>query len=158
MVRALPYIVPIALALYALIDLSRSQVVERAGIRPLAWVAMIVLLPVVGPVAWIAVSRSRRVGGTSRPASPGRPSMPGGPVRPTRRPGPVAPDDDPDFLWRLDQQHLRQTDGHPTDRAGERPQEPAGARPQDEAGDGPKGPDRPAPPAEDDSPAPDPAS
>ena len=153
MVRALPYIVPIALALYALIDLSRSQVVERAGIRPLAWVAMIVLLPVVGPVAWIAVSRSRRVGGTSRPASPGRPSMPGGPVRPTRRPGPVAPDDDPDFLWRLEQQHRRQTDGHPTDRAGERPQEPAGERPQDEAADGPTGPDRPAPPAEDDSPA-----
>lgn len=152
MVRALPYIVPIALALYALIDLSRSQVVERAGIRPLAWVAMIVLLPVVGPIAWIAVSRSRRAGGTPRPAAPGRPSMPGGPVRPTRRPGPVAPDDDPDFLWRLEQQRRRQTGGHPTDRAGDRP-EAAGERPQDAAGDGPKDPDRPAPPAEDDSPA-----
>ncbi|WP_188037645.1 PLDc N-terminal domain-containing protein, partial [Actinotalea sp. JY-7885] len=80
MVRALPYIVPLALALFALIDLSRSSAVERAEIHPAAWVAIIVLLPVVGPVAWIAVSRSRiaaarrAAGGTAptRPA-PGRP-------------------------------------------------------------------------------------
>ncbi|MBX9246237.1 PLDc_N domain-containing protein [Actinotalea ferrariae] len=112
MVRALPYIVPIALALFGLIDLSRSNAVERAGIHPLAWVAIIVLLPVVGPIAWIAVSRQRAAAarqaasgggrGTARPA-PGRPQ--------TRRTGPLAPDDDPDFLWKLEQERRRQARG-----------------------------------------------
>lgn len=95
MVRALPYVVPIALALFALIDLSRSAVVERAGIHPAGWVAIIVLLPVVGPIAWIAVSRSR-----SRDARAASAPGPGLPRR--HRPGPVAPDDDPDFLRGLD--------------------------------------------------------
>lgn len=116
MVRALPYIVPLALALFALIDLSRSSSVERAEIHPAAWVAIIVLLPVIGPIAWIAVSRTRSAaarnasGGTTPPRPvPGRP----GP-RP-RRTGPVAPDDDPDFLWRLEQQQRRRrhTEGAP---------------------------------------------
>lgn len=110
MVRALPYIVPLALALFALIDLSRSSSVERAEIHPAAWVAIIVLLPVIGPIAWIAVSRTRSAaarnasGGTTPPRPvPGRP----GP-RP-RRTGPVAPDDDPDFLWRLERDQRRRT-------------------------------------------------
>lgn len=153
MVRALPYIVPIALALYALIDLSRSQVVERAGIRPLAWVAIIVLLPVVGPVAWIAVSRSRRTGGTPRPAGPGRPNLPGAPTRPLRRTGPVAPDDDPDFLWRLGQQQRRRSGEHPTNPAGALPGDPDAEHPHDPGAERPQDPDRPAPAAGDDSPA-----
>ncbi|WP_199425013.1 PLD nuclease N-terminal domain-containing protein [Actinotalea solisilvae] len=107
MVRALPYVIPIALALFALIDLSRSSAVERAEIHPLAWAAIIVLLPVVGPVAWILVSRQRaaaaRHGGSAGPSGPARP----GPARPPRRSGPVAPDDDPDFLWRLEQERRR---------------------------------------------------
>lgn len=107
MVRALPYVIPIALALFALIDLSRSSAVERAEIHPLAWAAIIVLLPVVGPVAWILVSRQRaaaaRQGGSAGGAGPVRP----GPTRPPRRSGPVAPDDDPDFLWRLEQERRR---------------------------------------------------
>lgn len=110
MVRALPYIVPIALALFALLDLWRSTQVERAQIHPAAWVA-IILLPVIGPVAWIVVSRSRRSrAGTGSPA-PGRPG-PAGPAgrRPTRS-GPVAPDDDPDFLWRLEQEQRRRAKG-----------------------------------------------
>ncbi len=123
MLRALPYIVPLALALYALIDLSRSRPVERADLHPAAWVAIIVLLPVIGPVAWIVVSRGRRrADGTPVPgARPTRPGPTGG-GRPVRRRGPVAPDDDPDFLWRIEQEQRRRrrsagTDGDPTPEA-----------------------------------------
>ena len=105
--KALVYVVPIAIAIYALFDLARSEVRERAGIHPLAWVAVIVLLPVIGPLIWILVSRLQD-GDAARPASQSRQF----PTRPSRT-GPVAPDDDPDFLWKLDQQRRRKdgTDG-----------------------------------------------
>lgn len=109
MVRLLPYVVPVALALYALIDLSRSEPGERADLTTTGWVLVILLLPVVGPVAWIVVSRLRRSSagaGSTRPPV-GRPSP--GP-RP-RRSGPLAPDDDPDFLWRLEQERRRREGG-----------------------------------------------
>ena len=108
--KALVYVVPIAMAIYALFDLFRSEVRERAGIHPLAWVAVIVLLPVIGPLVWILVSRlQQQQGGATRPPSQSRPF----PTRPPNRTGPVAPDDDPDFLWKLDQQRRRKdgTDG-----------------------------------------------
>lgn len=98
--RALVYVVPIALAIYALFDLARSLPEERAGVQPWAWVLAILLLPVLGPVVWLFVSRSA----SPRP----RPDAPRGPFRPPTRPsGPVAPDDDPDFLWRLEQERRR---------------------------------------------------
>lgn len=120
MLRALVYVVPIALAIYASIDLSRSLPEERAGLPRWAWLAIIVLLPVLGPVVWIVVSRYYRSEAQARPR-PVPPVAPGrGPVRgpmrpPTRRPGPVAPDDDPEFLWRLEQQRRRAAGEPPTD-------------------------------------------
>lgn len=99
--------VPVALAIYALFDLYRSEPVERAGVQPLVWVVVIVVLPVVGPIAWIFVSTTRRAEAKAA-GSPGRTPIPGtpgrSPLRPPRRTGPVAPDDDPDFLRHLDQQ------------------------------------------------------
>lgn len=107
MLRLLVYVVPVALAVYALFDLYRSEPSERAGVRPLVWVLAIVAVPVLGPIAWIFVSTTRRA--EARAAGP-RPSAPSGrsPLRPTRRPGPVAPDDDPEFLRHLDQQWRRE--------------------------------------------------
>lgn len=107
--KALVYVVPIAIAIYALFDLARSEVHERAGIHRLAWAAVIVLLPVIGPLVWILVSRLQQQGGPTRTPSPSHPF----PTRPPSRSGPVAPDDDPDFLWKLDQQRRRKdgTDG-----------------------------------------------
>lgn len=104
MLRALIYVVPVALAVYALIDLVRSTPTERPGLSRWVWVAIVVLLPVVGPIVWL-VLRRRAAGATgARPApGPRRPGTPGGP----RRTGPLAPDDDPDFLWRLEQQQRR---------------------------------------------------
>lgn len=111
--RALVYVIPVALAIYALIDMSRSQPSERMGISPFAWVPVIVLLPVLGPLIWILLTRlSQESGAGPTGAPPGR-------VPPIRRTGPRAPDDDPDFLWRLDQQRRRKRgpDATPPDDA-----------------------------------------
>lgn len=97
----LVYVVPIALAVYALFDLWRSEPVERAGLRRWVWVLIVVLLPVVGPIAWILVSRTYRARGGRAARRGPRPG------RPPQRRGPVAPDDDPDFLRRLEQEQRR---------------------------------------------------
>lgn len=115
--RLLVYVVPVALAIYALIDFSRSEPSERAGIRPLVWLAIIVLLPVIGPIVWIVISRTSGSSGRRAP----RPSR-GPSPRPwtARRPGPKAPDDDPEFLWRLEQERRRRrAAGEPVDDAGD---------------------------------------
>jgi hypothetical protein len=152
MARALPFIVPVALALYALIDLSRSTAVERAGLHPAAWAAIILLLPVVGPIAWIVVSISQRnsQGAPARPSSGPRGGSAGsssGRTRPGRRQGPVAPDDDPDFLWRLDmQQRRRRRTDAPTESPSDGPSvTPAGSDDQGEPTDPSTGKPHPAP-------------
>lgn len=79
--RALPLILLVALTVFAVVDAvltPREQLPSKGW-----WVVGILLLPVVGPLAWITVGRrARRESGGS-----------GGAPRP-----PVAPDDDPDFL------------------------------------------------------------
>jgi hypothetical protein len=81
MSRALPLIVLVALTVFALIDAimtPREQLPAKVW-----WVLGILLLPVVGPLAWLLVGRRARRGSGGS----------GGASRP-----PVAPDDDPDFL------------------------------------------------------------
>ena len=152
MLRALVYIVPVALAVYALIELARSEPSDRAGLHPLAWAALIVLLPVVGPLTWIVVVRSQarvQEGGRAAPGGSvpraGSPGARGG--LPPRRPRPVAPDDDPEFLWRLDQQQRAASgQGGPEGRTDDPPVSPdADAPPAPEDGErGPVGPKDPS--------------
>lgn len=80
--RALPVILLVALTVFAIVDavLTPREQMPKKGL----WVLAIVLLPVIGPIAWLTVGRrARRQSGGSG----------GGTPRP-----PVAPDDDPDFL------------------------------------------------------------
>jgi hypothetical protein len=89
--RALPILVALVLAVYALIDCLQTDPAEVPGPRRPIWLALIVLLPVVGPVVWIVASRLRRR-----------------PHRPRQVPRVVAPDDNPDFLREIrdvDEQH-----------------------------------------------------
>ncbi|WP_194522130.1 PLD nuclease N-terminal domain-containing protein [Cellulosimicrobium sp. JZ28] len=108
MLRVLLPLLAVGLAVYALVDLASSDEDERGGIPRGLWVVLIILLPFLGPIAWILVKRSAsRSGARSRPAGrPGPGSAAGGARR--RRNAPVAPDDDPEFLWRLEQQQRRQ--------------------------------------------------
>ena len=87
MLRALVIVAPIALAIYALVDLVQTEDERVQGLPKLAWVALIVLIWVVGPLAWLIAGKK------------GRRWLPGLAPRAAGRGGrPIAPDDDPDFL------------------------------------------------------------
>ncbi len=81
MSRALPLILLVAVTVFAVIDAVLTPKHQLPGKG--WWVVGIILLPVIGPVAWLTVGRrARRASGGGR----------SGPVPP------IAPDDDPDFL------------------------------------------------------------
>ncbi|CAM3729794.1 PLD nuclease N-terminal domain-containing protein [Isoptericola cucumis] len=107
-VRVVLPLLVLGLALYALLDLSASKEEDRGGLPRWLWVVIIVLLPVFGALAWIVVKHSSRRAPGSRGGS-GRPGRPGG--GPRRPSGPIAPDDDPDFLWKLEQDRRRRERG-----------------------------------------------
>jgi len=69
------------LAVYALIDCLQTDPAEIPGPRRAIWLALIVVLPIVGPVAWIVARRMRQR-----------------PQRPRQVPREIAPDDNPEFL------------------------------------------------------------
>ncbi len=94
MLRYLPVIVAVALLVYCFLDCAASRPDEvRTLPRPI-WVAVIILLPALGPFLWLALGRpARRL--ADQPVTPSRP---------------MAPDDDPDFLASLNREH-RPRDG-----------------------------------------------
>lgn len=116
--RALIYLVIIGLAVYALADIATSDERTRHGVPRVAWL-VIALVPVVGPLIWILARRAGRAAGEGGGHAPG-----GGGPAPR---GPVAPDDDPEFLWRLEQDRIRR------EREARRAQggDPDGPRPSD---------------------------
>lgn len=93
MLKVLLYALPIVLAIYALVDLVQTRDEDVQGLPKLVWVVLIVLIWVIGPVAWLVAGKR------------GRSFLPDATSRAARGPGParrpVAPDDDPDFLRNL---------------------------------------------------------
>ncbi|MFF1922855.1 PLD nuclease N-terminal domain-containing protein [Streptomyces sp. NPDC058221] len=83
MLRALIYLLPLALTIYAFIDCLNTPEAEVKHLPKVGWVFIILLFWVVGPIVWLAA-------GKVRAASAGGPSG--------RRGRWVAPDDNPDFL------------------------------------------------------------
>jgi phospholipase D-like protein len=78
----------LALTIYAVIDCIQTSDDRVKHLPKIAWVVLVVLIPWVGPIAWLIVGRQR--------------SFPSGPWNP-KRPitGPRGPEDDPDFLRNL---------------------------------------------------------
>jgi hypothetical protein len=89
----LVYGLPILLAIYALIDCIQTDESEIRGLPKFGWIILIVLVGIVGPVAWLVAGRSR----TGGPRVP----LPGSRNRTPDPPRTLAPDDDPEFLGRL---------------------------------------------------------
>jgi hypothetical protein len=85
----------IGLLIFCLIDVIQTPADEIRGLGKGLWVVLIIILPLVGGIAWIVAGRPVR----NAPGSGWRPGS-GFPEsqrpRPTR--APVGPDDDPDFL------------------------------------------------------------
>ena len=87
MIRVLPWLLSIALTVYAVVDCVQTEEPTVRNLPKLLWLLLILLFPIVGPIAWFIAGRPAR-----GPAGRGPRSRP---------PAPRGPDDDPDFLRRL---------------------------------------------------------
>lgn len=81
----LVYVLPIALTIYAIVDIARTEDSEIKLLPKWGWVLISIFVGIVGPIAWIIAGKNRK-----RKPPFGRNSK--GPK------GPLGPDDDPDFL------------------------------------------------------------
>ncbi|UJP39910.1 PLD nuclease N-terminal domain-containing protein [Cellulomonas palmilytica] len=108
--RYLGTLLLIGFVVYCVIDIVRSDDDERLGVHPALWVLLVVLFPIIGGVVWLAVSRTRRGQRTTY-----RAQAAAGPA------APVAPDDDPEFLWRLEQERRRREARNPDDEPHDQP-------------------------------------
>lgn len=84
MLRVLPIVLALGLAIYALVDCVGTPDEQVRNLPKLAWIALIVLIQIVGPVAWLIAGRPKRNGGGRK-----------------KKPRIIPPDDDPDFLRKI---------------------------------------------------------
>ena len=111
MLRVLPFVLVIGLYVYALIDLATARSTEIRVLPRLVWLLVIIVIPVLGVIAWLAFGRPLPVRDGPRISD-----LLSGRERPKGtdyRAGPVALDDDPDFLRGLDEN--RNSSGDTTD-------------------------------------------
>ncbi|MFJ4832855.1 PLD nuclease N-terminal domain-containing protein [Streptomyces sp. NPDC088747] len=94
MLRYLPFLLVLALWIYAFIDCLNTPEKEVRGLPKVVWVIIILLFGevLVGPVAWLVAGRPRRTAADGT-ASAG--------WRRDQRTAFVAPDDNPEFLKSL---------------------------------------------------------
>jgi hypothetical protein len=107
MLRAIFYAIPIVLAIFAIVDCVQTPDDEVRGLPRFAWLVLIVLIPIAGPIAWLLAGTHRAGAEGQRqawPAGPGNNEP--GLRRPVRRV--VAPDDDPEFLSQLGRSNSEQ--------------------------------------------------
>ncbi|MBO0899564.1 PLDc N-terminal domain-containing protein [Cellulomonas sp. zg-ZUI222] len=138
MLRYLPIVIVVALSVYCVFDVLGSDERRRRGLSRHLWL-LVVLVPLVGAVAWLLAGRGSSQGGVAR-----------------RGTGPVAPDDDPEFLFRLDQERRRrqqERDARGDGDGGKGADDAPGARGGDAPDDGDGTADGTGPAASDDAPS-----
>ncbi|GAA1849597.1 PLD nuclease N-terminal domain-containing protein [Myceligenerans crystallogenes] len=100
----------VALVVYTLVDVVQSDDEERHGLPKFLWVVAIILLPLIGSIAWIlTVYIARRKKGRAIAADWERAASPSpAPQQPRRDDKPPAgPEDDPEYLWLLEQAKIK---------------------------------------------------
>jgi Phospholipase_D-nuclease N-terminal len=85
MPRVLVAVAVLAIFVYGLVDVIRTDRHLARGISKTSWIIVMIVLPVVGAALWFIIGRPR--GGTPAPQTYSHP---------------LAPDDDPDFLRNLE--------------------------------------------------------
>jgi len=94
-VRVLPFVVELGLLVFCLVDCIQADPARIRNLPKGVWILLVVVLPLVGGVAWLVAGRPVRTsGGSAVPwpstATAGFPEY--------ERPRTLAPDDDPEFL------------------------------------------------------------
>ena len=93
--RGLPVLLELGLFVFCLIDAIQTPADEHRNLAKGLWILLIILVPIVGGIAWLVAGRPQRA--TARPGTSGFPEDE------RERRAPLAPDDDPAFLARLRQ-------------------------------------------------------
>lgn len=109
MPRVILTLVVIALTVYAAVDAWNAEAEDQRGLPRGLWLILILVLPGFGALVWFALSsttRRARAGAGPRRGPGPRSAGTSGPA-PRGGKGPLAPDDDPEFLWRLEQERRR---------------------------------------------------
>ena len=107
--RAALIVLILALTIYSLLDCARTPEESMPARMPkLLWIVIIVMVTVIGPIAWIIVSRVKAAEDRDGAVEPTVwSSKDGTRFRRAERPRPVAPDDDPEVLRGLEQELRR---------------------------------------------------
>jgi hypothetical protein len=92
--RYVPALLSFALTVYCVIDAFQTDEADMRNLPKVAWVLLVVLLPVLGPVSWLLLGRPTR----HSVASPRQQQHWEDQRREQDRRRPRGPDDDPDFL------------------------------------------------------------
>jgi hypothetical protein len=92
--RVLPALIELTLLIYCLIDAIQTPESEMRNLPKVAWIVLVLLVPVIGPVAWLLAGRPTR---NSTPSKSQRQRWEDQQRNRDRR-RPRGPDDDPDFL------------------------------------------------------------
>lgn len=102
MLRYLPFLLVLALWIYAFIDCVLTPEEEVRHLPKVVWVIIILLFGEVllGPIAWLAVGRGRRATATRQGSTPSE-------WHRNYRSTPLPPDDDPDFLRSLREENTK---------------------------------------------------
>ena len=97
LLSALPALAYLGLTVYSLIDCLQTPAEELHRPSRGTWVAVILLVPVIGAVGWLLVGRSGRGRHERSPAGPERSAGYGWTAEGAAQ-HPIGPDDDADFL------------------------------------------------------------
>ncbi|WP_030757973.1 MULTISPECIES: PLD nuclease N-terminal domain-containing protein, partial [unclassified Streptomyces] len=101
MLRYLPFLLILALTIYAFIDCLNTPEAEVKHLPKVVWVIIILLFSIVGPVVWLFAGKDRVASGGGR----------------ARRTQWVAPDDNPEFLKSLrEEQEKKDQDDRDKDK------------------------------------------
>ncbi|MBO1753207.1 PLDc_N domain-containing protein [Actinotalea sp. BY-33] len=98
MIRGLAVVIQLALLVYCLIECIQTDSSRVRNLPKTLWVLLIILVPVIGPVAWLVAGRPEREAASNVPWPATRTA--GFPEYERPRP-PRGPDDDPEFLTGL---------------------------------------------------------
>lgn len=94
MLRYLPVLLSLALTVYCVVDAIQTHESAVRNLPKMAWVLIVLLFPVIGPISWLVAGRpEKQVGPVSQQRRRREQQQR---ERDARRPR--GPDDDPDFL------------------------------------------------------------
>lgn len=94
MLRYVPALLSFALTVYCVIDAFQTDEADMRNLPKVAWVVLVLLFPVVGPVSWLLFGRPTRHSTAARTQQQRWEDH----RREQERRRPRGPDDDPDFL------------------------------------------------------------